>query len=68
MVKLQNNRGAVNRLVAVLAVLVLIMLVVVLLPSFQWMKDQAELHACEAGLDTAWRKMAEDTLPVIWVV
>ena len=58
--KLRNNRGDMNRLVALLLVLVVIMLAVVAMPFFQWMRDQAELHACEAGLDTAWRKMAED--------
>jgi hypothetical protein len=49
-----------NRLVGLLLVLVAVMLLVVSKPFFQWMWDQSELHACEAGLDTAWRKMAED--------
>lgn len=49
-----------NRLVALLLLLIGVMLIVILFPSFRWMQEQAERHACEAGMDTAWRKMAED--------
>ena len=59
--KLRSERGVMSRMVALLLVLVGVMLVVVVLvPAAKWMNAQAELHSCEAAMDTAWRKMAED--------
>lgn len=58
--KLSNTRGEISRMTALLLAAVLVMLVVVLIPSIRWMNEQAELHSCEAAMDTAWRKMAED--------
>lgn len=58
--RLADTRGGINRLVAILLVLVIIMLVVVSIPALRWYHDQSERHACEAAMDTAWRKMAED--------
>lgn len=60
--KLHSQRGEMSRMLALMLVLVGVMLVVVLIPSIRWMNEQAELHACEAAMDTAWRKMAEDYL------
>ena len=58
--KLGAVRGGINRLVAILLALVVIMLVVVSIPTFRWYQALSERHACEAAMDTAWRKMAED--------
>lgn len=58
--KLSGERGAINRLVALLLVLVIALAAVAIQPSLRWFHDQSERHACEAGMDTAWRKMAED--------
>lgn len=60
--KLYNERGGINRLVALLLVLVLVVAGLALRPSIRWFQEQSERHACEAGMDTAWRKMAEDYL------
>lgn len=59
--KLRSERGEMSRMVALLLVLVGVMLVLVIfVPAFRKMNEQAELHSCEAAMDTAWRKMAED--------
>ena len=59
--KLRSEKGLMNRMVALLLVLVGVMLIVVVfIPSFRRMNKQAELSACDAAMDTAWRKMAED--------
>lgn len=60
--KLHSQWGAMSRMLALMLVLVGVMLVVVLIPSIRWMNEQTELHACEAAMDTAWRRMAEDYL------
>ena len=59
--KLRENRG-VSLLVAILLILVIVMAVLSIFPTFAPYEKKGEEAACAAGLDTARRRLAEDYL------
>jgi len=53
MTKIKNERGGTNRLLVILAVLILIMVVVISIPSFKAFNYRSECIACEQAIKSA---------------